>query len=272
MNEWIRRGVAAAVGGYGEALGSVFAGQRRLMYFPDSERPTPAGSGVPEMAEVSLETDDGLALLAWHRPPASAALPTLVYFHGNAGHIGMRAYKVRPYLDAGFGVLLTTWRGYSGNPGKPSEDGLYRDGRAALAYLQDAGTAANSIVLYGESLGTGVAVHLAEERAPAAVVLEAPFSSIADVAQARMPLLPVKYLILDRFDSTSKIAQVAAPILIVHGGRDATIPLRFGKRLFDAAGEPKEIKIYPEAGHNDLYEHGMSGQVIDFLSTALRLS
>ena len=272
MNKWIWRGVAVGMGVYALAAGGAFAGQRRLMYYPDAERPTPALSGVPEMAEVSLETDDGLALLAWHRPPASAALPTLVYFHGNAGHIGMRAYKVRPYLDAGFGVLLTTWRGYSGNPGKPSEDGLYRDGRAALAYLQDARTAADSIVLYGESLGTGVAVHLAEERAPAAVVLEAPFSSIADVAQARLPLLPVKYFILDRFDSTSKIAQVAAPILIVHGARDGTIPLRFGKRLFDSAGEPKQMRIYPEARHNDLYEHGMSGLVIEFLGAALRIS
>ncbi|MEE8171782.1 MAG: alpha/beta hydrolase [Alphaproteobacteria bacterium] len=272
MNEWIWRGVEATVGAYRVALGSVFAGQRRLMYFPDSERPTPAASGVPEMADVSLATEDGLSLLAWHRPPARAALPTLVYFHGNAGHIGMRAHKVRPYLDAGFGVLLTTWRGYSGNPGTPSEDGLYRDGRAALAYLQEAGAAPQGIVLYGESLGTGIAVHLAEARAPAALVLEAPFSSIADVAQARMPLLPVKSLLLDRFDSRSKIAAVAAPLLIVHGARDGTIPLRFGKKLFQAAGEPKTMHVYPEAGHNDLYEHGMASLVIDFLGAALRFA
>ncbi|HJN61504.1 MAG TPA: alpha/beta hydrolase [Alphaproteobacteria bacterium] len=272
MSNWIWGGIAAGVGTYGLVLGGAFAGQRRLLYFPSSERPSPALSGVPEMAEVSLATEDGLALLAWHRAPARAALPTLVYFHGNAGHIGMRADKVRPYLDAGFGVLLTTWRGYSGNPGKPDEAGLYRDGAAALAYLQETGTAPESILLYGESLGTGIAVHLAAERAPAAVVLEAPFTSIADVAQARFPILPVKHLILDRFDSKSKIAQVAAPLLIVHGGRDGTIPLRFGKRLFAAAGEPKKLKIYPEAGHNDLYEHGMAALVIDFLGAALEFS
>ena len=272
MSNWLWGVVAAAVGAYGVILGGVYTGQRRILYFPDSECPSPQQSGVSEMAEVSLETDDGLFLLAWHRPPADAALPTLVYFHGNAGNIGMRAHKVRPYLDAGFGVLLTTWRGYSCNPGKPSEAGLYHDGRAAVEFLKAGGVAPESIVLYGESLGTGIAVHLAEERPPAALVLEAPFSSIADVAQARMPLLPVKYLLLDRFESTSKIVSVTAPTLIVHGAHDGTIPLRFGKKLFAAAREPKTMHVYPEAGHNDLYDHGMAALVIDFLGAATRFS
>ncbi len=265
MINWIWGGIAAGIGAYGLIVGGAFAGQRRLLYFPSAERPDPAASGVAEMAEVSLATEDGHALLAWHRPPADPALPTLVYFHGNAGHIGMRADKVRPYLDAGMGVLLTTWRGYSGNPGDPSEQGLYRDGRAALTFLAAAGAPAERIVLYGESLGTGVAVHLARERAPAAVVLEAPYSSIADVAQARFPLLPVKSLILDRFDSMNKIAALAAPVLIVHGARDWTIPIRFGERLFAAAAEPKKLHVYPDAGHNDLYDHGMAGLVMEFL-------
>ena len=272
MGNWIWGGVAAAVGAYAVVLGGAFAGQRRLMYFPDSERPSPQQSGVAEMAEVSLETEDGLSLLAWHRPPTDPAHPTLVYFHGNAGNIGMRAYKIRPYLDAGFGVLLTTWRGFSRNPGNPSEAGLYQDGRAALKFLQSAGTAPERIVLYGESLGTGVAVHLAEARAPAALVLEAPYSSITDIAQARTPFLPVRSLLLDRFESTAKIAAVATPLLIVHGARDGTIPLRFGKKLFDAAREPKVMHIYPEAGHNDLYEHGMGALVLEFLGTALEIS
>ena len=269
MNEWLWRGIAAGAGAYGLLLGGAFAGQRHLMYFPDSHRPTPDDSGVPEMAVVSLHTDDGLDLLAWHRPPTDTALPTLVYFHGNAGHIGIRADKVRPYLDAGFGVLLTTWRSYSGNPGKPSEDGLYKDGRAALSFLHKAGIAPGNIVLYGESLGTGVAVHLAVEQTPAAVVLEAPFSSIADVAQARMPLLPVKNLLLDRFDSKAKNANVGVPLLIVHGACDGTIPIRFGEKLFAAALHPKKMQIFPEAGHNDLYDHGMGGLTVEFLRASL---
>ncbi len=269
MNEWLWRGIVAGVGVYGMAFGGVFASQRHLMYFPDSQRPAPGESGVAEMAEVALKTGDGLTLLAWHRPPRDARLPTLIYFHGNAGHIGMRADKVRPYLDAGLGVLLTTWRGYSGNPGKPDEDGLYHDGRAARDYLLSSGVAPGEIILYGESLGTGVAVQLAAEQAPAAVVLEAPYNCIADVAQARIPLLPVKPLVLDRFDSEAKIAGVAAPLLIVHGARDGTIPVRFGKKLFAAASEPKQMQIYPNAGHNDLYEHGMGRLTLDFLQQSI---
>jgi len=120
MNDRILRGIAAGMGAYGAALDRLLGGQRHLIYFPDSHRPTPAASGVPEMAEVTLSTEDGLALLAWHRPSLRRALPTLIYFHGNAGHIGLRADKVRPYLDAGFGVLLTTWRGYSGPSARAS--------------------------------------------------------------------------------------------------------------------------------------------------------
>ncbi|MBT6828073.1 MAG: alpha/beta hydrolase [Rhodospirillaceae bacterium] len=123
--------------------------------------------------------------------------------------------------------------------------------------------------MYGESLGTGVAVQLASEQAPAALVLEAPYNSIADVAQARIPLLPVKPLVLDRFDSQAKIASVAAPLLIVHGARDGTIPVRFGKKLFAAASEPKQMQIYPEAGHNDLHEHGMGRLTLDFLKQSI---
>ena len=268
MSDWIWRSAAAVLGGYVALVGVGFAGQRRLMYFPDHERPTPAEAGVPEMAEVELRTADGLSLLAWHRPPAEAALPTLVYFHGNAGNIGLRAEKVRPYLDAGHGVLLTTWRGYSRNPGSPNERGLYADGRAALAFLQGMGVQPTNTVLYGESLGTGVAVHLAAEldSAPFAVVLEAPFSSIADVAQWRMPLAPVRPLVLDRYESTAKVADIAAPLLVVHGELDGTVPARFGKRLFAAGVEPKEGVFLPLAGHNDLYDHGMGEIVLDFLA------
>ena len=194
------------------APGPVAAFQRSLTYFPDRTRPTPADSGVPELSPVSLETEDGLSLLAWYAPPRVSGAPSLAYFHGNAGHIGMRGFKVRAYLNAGLGVLLTTWRGYSGNPGTPTEDGLYADGRAARAFLRAHGRGDDRQILYGESLGTGVAVHLARETAPGALVLEAPFTSVVDIASGRFPLLPVGPLIVDRFDSAAKIGKVAAPV------------------------------------------------------------
>lgn len=263
------RGLAAGANAYAATFDGLLAGQRSLMYFPDPTRPRPAEADVPDMAEVALTTEDGLELLAWHRAPAEPGGPTLLYFHGNAGHIGMRGFKVRPYLDAGLGVLLTTWRGYSGNPGRPSEEGLYADARAALAHLERCGVVPDSLVLYGESLGTGVAVQIATELRAAALVLEAPFSSIADVAQARLPLVPVKPFILDRFESRTKIRRIETPLLVVHGALDETVPARFGRKLFRAARQPKEAVFLPEAAHNDLYDHGMARIVLDFLETHL---
>ena len=246
--------------------GPVTAFQRSLTYFPDTTRPTPADSEVPEFAPVTLETGDGLSLLAWYAPPRATGAPSLVYFHGNAGHIGMRGFKVRAYLNAGLGVLLTTWRGYSGNPGTPTEDGLYADGRAARAFLRTRGCGDAQQILYGESLGTGVAVHLARESSPAALVLEAPYSSVVDIASGRFPLLPVGPLIADRFDSAAKIGKVTAPLLIVHGERDRTIPVRLARKLFRRAREPKEGVFIPEADHADLPDFGLPTYVLEFLA------
>ena len=266
MNDSLWIWVLFAVGLYFLATALVFFFQRRLMYFPNLERPTPEVSGDPEMKEVSIQTEDNLSLLAWYRPPVKKEMPTLIYFPGNAGHLGMRAYKVKPYLDFGFGVLLTTWRGFSGNSGKPSEEGLYRDGRAALDYVQNNSFHPANLILYGESLGTGVAVHLALEQPPVALVLEAPFSSACDVAKIRLPLFPVRSLIFDRFESDKKISSIVAPILIVHGAKDKTIPIRLARKLFTFAKQPKSMHVFNSAGHNDLYHHGMDNIVLKFIN------
>ncbi|MCZ6744957.1 MAG: alpha/beta hydrolase [Alphaproteobacteria bacterium] len=250
---------------YGALVGALSVFQRHLMYFPATDKPSPADFGVPEMDEVSLKTKDGLDLLAWYRAPQSDALPVILYFHGNAGHIGYRAGKVRPYIDAGFGVLLVSYRGYAGNPGRPTEEGLYQDGRAAVAFVAGKGIPARRTVFYGESLGSGVAVQLATEGTPGAVVLEAPFTSTADIAAKHYPFVPVRYLVWDRFDSMDKIAGVQAPLLFLHGERDRIVPVRYGRKLFEAASEPKSARYFAEAGHNDLYTHGAAGEVIDFL-------
>ncbi len=247
-------------------LATLFVVQRKLIYFPDRSAPVPADHGVPEMSIVRLATEDGLELAAWYRAPAGGGGAVVVYFHGNAGHIGGRGDKVRPYLDAGYGVLLLGYRAYGGNPGKPSEQGLYSDARAALGFLAGEGVASERLVLYGESLGTGVAVRMASERRVAAVVLEAPFTSATDVGAARFPFAPVRLLARDRFDSLSRIAAVGAPVLVLHGERDTTIPVAFGRRLLAAAVEPKEGRFYPGAGHADLYDFGAAEAVIDFLA------
>jgi len=189
----------------------------------------------------------------------------LVYLHGNAGSLAHRASKVWPYLDRGWGVLLVAWRGYSGNPGRPTEEGLYRDGRAAVGFLDRQGIAPNRIVLYGESLGSGVAVQLATERTPGALVLEAPFSSLVDAGAAHYPIFPVRWVVRDRFDSLAKIGAARAPVLVMHGERDQVVPVGLGRRLLDAAREPKQGVFVPQAGHNDLYDFGAAEAVIAFV-------
>jgi hypothetical protein len=151
---------------------------------------------------------------------------------------------------------MAEYRGYGGNPGTPTERGLVADGAAALDFLDGEGIAANRLVIYGESLGSGVAVLLAAQREVAGLILEAPFTSVADVAQHHYSFMPASALVRDRFDSLARIGQVRAPILVLHGERDRVVPLRFGRALFDAAPEPKELWLAREAGHEDLARYG----------------
>lgn len=246
-------------------LCAIYLFQRRMMYYPDSAVPDPAAAGVPEMTPVRFAAAEGPDLVSWYRAPTDPAAAVLIYFHGNAGNIGDRGGKVRPYLDAGLGVLLVGYRGYGGNAGGPTEEGLCADGRAALAWLEDGGVSAARVVLYGESLGSGIAVRLASETRVAAIVLEAPFTSAADVGAKAYPFLPVRLLIRDRFDSLSRIAGLKAPLFVIHGERDATVPVDHGRRLVAAASEPKAARFFPEAGHENLYEHGAAEAVIGFL-------
>jgi fermentation-respiration switch protein FrsA (DUF1100 family) len=257
--------VSYVIASYAAAVGGLYAFQRRLLYVPDRTRPEPSAFGAADMAVVRVTTADGLRLESWYRPPAGPGSPVLVYLHGNAGHLGRRADKVRPFLVAGLGVLLVGYRGYGGNPGAPSEEGLYTDARAALGFLAGQGIGEDRVVLYGESLGTGVAVHMATETRARAVVLEAPFTSITDVAASRFPLVPVRWLLRDRFDCRAKIGAIGTPLLILHGARDVVVPLRFGARLFEAAHEPKRFARFPRAGHTDLYDHGAAEVVLNFL-------
>ena len=254
-----------ACAGYALFSGIMFVAQRRMMYHPDTSTPNLHQAGVSDMAVVTVTTADGLELTAWHRAPARDGAPTLVYFHGNAGHIGHRGSKARPYLDAGYGVMLVSWRGYGGNPGSPTEDGFYNDARAALDFLEASGVAPGKIVVYGESIGSGPAVQVATEREIGALVLEAPLTSAANVAQRHYWYLPAQYLVLDRFNSIAKIDRIDAPLFIVHGESDRVVPVDMGHSLLDAAKEPKDARFFPGADHNDLYDHGAGNAVIEFL-------
>jgi len=242
--------------------------QRQLIYFPSgSQIPTPIAAGVPEMQVVDLHTKDGLTLQAWYSRATQPTKPTVVYFHGNAGHIGHRASIIKPFLKAGYGVLLVTYRGYSGNPGKPSEKGLYEDGRAAIKFLTKKKVPQHCLVLYGESVGTAVAVQMATEYPVGAIVLQAPFTSLVDVAKFHYPFFPVKWLLKDRFASVEKVKNVHAPVFILHGSNDSIIPPVLSRQLLRAFKRPKQADYIPDTGHNDLYE---PSRVINFIDKTIK--
>ncbi|GHD46584.1 alpha/beta hydrolase [Thalassobaculum fulvum] len=233
----------------------LYATQRSILFVPDTSRPDPAASAAPMMARVTTVTADGLELEGWWQPPA-AGRPTVLYFHGNGGNVGGRDDKARRMIERGYGVLLAGYRGYGGNPGSPSEAGLIDDGRAWLDRVEGFGIAARATVLYGESLGSGVVAALALERAVAGLVLEAPYTSIADIAAARYWFVPARRLVRDPFDTRSRLGGAKAPVLIVHGTEDRVVPIDHGEALFEVAPEPKRLVRLRGGAHTDLFDHG----------------
>ena len=245
-----------AVALYCAAVGLLAWQQRRFLYVPNPSRPDLLAVGLPDARDVTVRTGDGLDLLAWWVPPAGEADPVVLYLHGNGGNIGNRVRRLTKLRSFGWGVLLVEYRGYGGNPGSPTESGLFADASSAYAKLRADAIAASRIVLWGESLGTGLAVRLAAEVAVGAVLLESPYTSIAAVAQTRFPLVPVDWLIRDRFDLIGRIGMVHVPVLVMTGGRDTIVAPAMGKAVFAAAHEPKTFWFAPDAGHNDLADAG----------------
>lgn len=238
----------------------LYFAQRRMMYFPDVTRPDAAG--IPGVEVITVHTDDNLDLQGWHFP-AKPGRPLIVYFHGNASNIVNRLPKIAGYVNSGYGVLLAEYRGYGGNPGAPTEEGLYEDARA---YMQWAQERSKAIVLYGESLGSGVAAQMAVEYAIQGLVLESAFTSFADVGRKAYFYLPIDLLLHDKYKSIDKIGKVKAPVLIIHGESDNIIPITYARRLYEAANEPKTFIPLPGAGHNDIQQYGLALHVLQFLS------
>ncbi|WP_137181683.1 alpha/beta hydrolase [Roseomonas sp. AR75] len=257
------------LGGAGAAL---YALQDRLIYFPDpTPPPPPALVGLRGVEARTLRTADGVEILAWDVAARDARAPVVLYLHGNGGSLLHRAMRVQRFQREGWGALFVQWRGYGGNPGTPSEAGLSDDARAGLAALQADGIAPSRIVLWGESLGTGIAVRLAAEQPEAvgAAVLESPYTSLLDLAKRHYPLLPASLLLRDRFDSLSRIAEVRVPILILQGSRDTLVPPAMGRALAARATAPVEVWEAPTAGHNEIGAAGGVEEAARFLGRSL---
>jgi len=240
---------------YVAALAAAYAGQRRLMYFPDRQRITPATVGLPNVVETLVPAPDGAAVVTWY-VAARPGKPTILYFHGNAGSLADRQPRIARFMGEGWGVMMMTYRGYGGSTGSPTEIDNVGDAKRTYDALRARGVTAGSIVLYGESLGSGVALQVAADRPVGGLILDAPFTSVVDVAASRYWMFPVRQLLSDRYESIAHIKRVRVPLLILHGERDRVIPVAMGRALFAAANEPKHIVTFPEGRHSDLYTDG----------------
>jgi fermentation-respiration switch protein FrsA (DUF1100 family) len=244
-------------------VGLLVAMERSFLYPASAQRVTAPQAGLAEFQDLSLTTGDGERLVAWWKPPQPGRA-VLLYFHGNGGSLWNRRNRARLLAEDGRGFLIVSYRGYSGSTGAPTESGLREDARAAHAWLAKQ-YRPERIVLYGESLGSGVAVRLASERPVGGLILEAPYTSTADVAKLTYWFVPVDLLMRDQFRSIEAVAEVQSPLLILHGEEDGLIPIRLGEKLYEAAPGPKRFIRLPGVGHLDVLERGAMEPVRSFL-------
>ena len=257
--------VPVAIGIYAVIVALMYVGQRALVFPLRPKHTAPAQAGFPEAQEHILTTQDGERLVTWLRPPAEPMDPLLLMFLGNGDNLGIIAPRLREMTEDGSGILAVAYRGYSGSTGQPSETGLTYDGEAAYRFAASI-VPANRIVLFGYSLGSGVAVPLASRHETAAVVLFAPFTSAVAVAAAVYPWIPVHLLMKDQFRSIDVVGKVKVPILVVHGERDQVVPISFGRELYAAITAPKRFVALPQADHFSLFENGGISAIREFLS------
>lgn len=251
---------------YGGIVGVMYLAQRSLMYMPDNARVSPVAAGLPQAEELTLTTADNERLVAWHVAPRSDS-PVILYFQGNGGALRHRADRFAELVQNGFGVVAVSYRGFGGSTGSPSETGLLLDADAAYSFCTDR-YPAERIVVWGESLGTGVAVALANKQPVGRLILEAPFTSAADVARLNYPLIPVSLLMKDQFRSDMRIGAITVPTLVLHGELDRVVPLAFGERLYAAIRAPKRFVRFANGEHEGLDAHGAIAAVRDFLAAA----
>lgn len=237
--------------------------QRSLIYVPNTKRPLRNDFDALSMTAIQVKTKDGLLLNAWYKR-AKPKRPTVLVLHGNAGNIGTRAPLARLLMQYGYGVLLLEYRGYGGNSGKPDEQGLYLDAEAGMQYLEKHHVDQSQIVIYGESLGTGVATYLAYvSKNACAVILQSPYTTLAALARYHYPWIPITPW--DKFDSISHIRASKVPVLILHGTEDKVVPFEEGQALFQAANEPKKFVVLENRGHSHLWSPVFLSQVSTFI-------
>ena len=238
--------------------------QRNLLYHP-SENNYQGDKIQFDYDEIFIEVDEEIKLKSWIIENNFKKYKTLVIFHGNAGDLSNRIYKLNELYKLDINILLISWRGFSGNKGSPTEQNLYKDAEAAIKWLNEKNINNNQIILYGESLGSGVAVELGKKNNFSSIILESPFTSIENSAKIYYPYLPVRLLLKDRYDSISKIKMINTPILIMHGEKDDVVPISMGKELFEKANSPKHSYFTFEDGHMMEFNPNLLNEIKSFI-------
>ncbi len=242
--------------------------QRSFIYFPTTSEPSFSQYGQLAKAyeSISVVNEDGLRISGWYHRGKDRQKPLIIWFQGNGGSYADRIYSAQFYVERGYSILLAGYRGYGGNPGKITERGLYQD---ADAWVRMAASrlkfSPDQMVLYGESLGTGIAVEMATRYRFKALILQTPYKSLRAIAQRQYPFYPITFLMKDHFDSLSRIQRIKAPVFMFHGDQDEVIPLSHAQTLFDAAPQPKSFRVIRGARHSDTYNYGVDKIVHSFL-------
>ena len=243
----------------------MFFMQRKLQYLPTGKLDSIENYQLTNFKTYQLITKDNIRVTAWFKKPKPKQ-KILLFFHGNAGNLGNRANKFKVFSEnSDYGILAISYRGYAASEGKPSEAGLLIDAEAATDFLFKQGYNNKDIILYGESLGTGIAIRHALKVKPFALILEAPYSSIANIAKRSYWYLPVDLLLKDRFDSYKYVSKITAPIIIFHGNKDRIVPYAEGKLLYSYINSRKKFITIENAGHIEFDNYMLIKEIADFL-------
>jgi uncharacterized protein len=243
----------------------IYLFQRNLLYHPSVN-----GYQKDEInfdyKEIFIQNKEEIKLKAWLHEKDLINKKTIIFFHGNAGNLSNRNYKLNELSKFDVNFLIVAYRGFSGNQGKPDEQGLYEDARSTLDWLKIKGVKEKNLILYGESLGTAIAIETAQNKNLAGIILESPFTSMVELAQKYYPALPVKYLLKDKYETIIKLPNISSPLLILHGRLDAIVPFAMGKKLFEQANEPKFKYFIDNDDHMLRYDQNLLSEIKKFIS------
>ena len=245
---------------------SVYIFQRNLLYHP-KENNYSGDKLIVKIEKVKIKTQDNIRLTSWYHKKDISNYKTILFLHGNAGSLENRIHKINHFNNININFLIVAWRGFSGNKGTPTEQGLYEDAASAVRWLKSNGIEEKNIIIYGESLGTAVAVEIAQNKNFAGIILESPFTSMVDAAKEKYPFLPIKFLLKDKYESDIKIKNIKSPILVMHGEVDNLVPFYMGKKIYDLANEPKYFYFSKYDNHMMKYDEKLLKSVEEFINS-----